>query len=146
MITIERMNEDNVSDVAYLESTNFSDGWSEQSLSEELSNENAVYLVAKDADTGKTVGAAGLIQSFNEGEILNVSVLTEYRRQSIAQTLMTELVNIGKERGITEFTLEVRENNTAARSLYEKMGFIFEGMRPSFYRNPTEGAAIYWLR
>ncbi len=146
MVTIERMNKDNVSDVAYLEKVNFSDGWSEKSLSEEIDNENALYLVAVDADCGKTVAAAGLIQSFDEGEILNVSVLSEYRRQNIAQKLMTELVNLGKERGITAFTLEVRENNVAARSLYEKMGFVFEGIRPSFYQNPTEGAAIYWLR
>lgn len=146
MVVIERMDKNNVSDVAYLEKVNFSDGWSEKSLEEELDNENALYLLARDVYSKRAVGAAGLIQSFDEGEILNVSVLSEYRRQNIAQTLLTELVNKGKERGIESFTLEVRENNLAARSLYEKMGFVFEGLRPSFYQNPTEAAAIYWLR
>lgn len=146
MITVERMNEDNVSDVAYLEKVNFTDGWSEQSLREETDNENAIYLVARDTDRNLVVGAAGLIQSFDEGEILNVSVLKEYRQQSVAMTLLKQLLEIGRERGICSFTLEVRENNAPARKLYEKIGFVCEGIRPSFYSNPTEGAAIYWLR
>ena len=59
---------------------------------------------------------------------------------------MTELVKIGKEHGLIAFTLEVRENNAPARLLYEKVGFVLEGIRPNFYSNPKEGAAIYWLR
>lgn len=146
MVKITEMNQENVAGVAYLEQINFNDGWSENSLREELDNEAALYLVAIDDETNEVVGAAGLIQSFDEGEILNVSTNPKYRRKSIAYNLMTELVIKGKERGINAFTLEVREGNVPARSLYEKIGFVYEGTRPNFYNNPTEGAAIYWLR
>ena len=140
------MDETNVSGVAQLERENFTDGWSENSLREELDNEDAIYLAAIDSDTGKVVAAAGLICSFDEGEILNVSVKQDYRRNHLAERIMTELVKIGKEHGLIAFTLEVRENNAPARLLYEKVGFVLEGIRPNFYSNPKEGAAIYWLR
>lgn len=146
MIKIERMNEENVTGVAYLESINFNDGWSEKALREELENESALYLVAVDEATGQVVGAAGFIQSFDEADIMNVSTMPEFRRQSIGERIMTELVIEGKKRGITAFTLEVREGNVPARALYEKLGFKYEGTRPGFYTNPDEGAAIYWLR
>ena len=39
--------------------------------------------------------------------------------------------------------LEVRESNSAARSLYEKLGFQQTGRRKSYYANPIEDAILY---
>ena len=44
------------------------------------------------------------------------------------------------------FTLEVRVSNTAALRLYEKFGFVSEGIRPGFYERPREDANIMWKR
>ena len=139
------MDSDNVSGVAELEKQNFSDGWSETALREELDNPYAMYLVAIDEDSN-VVGAAGYIQSMDEADIMNVSVLESVRRQGIASKLLTRLIDIGKERGINAFTLEVREANTSARALYEKFGFENAGVRKDFYTNPADNAVIYWLR
>ena len=103
------MDSDNVSGVAELEKQNFSDGWSEASLREELDNPYALYLVALD-DSDIVIGAAGLIQSMDEADIMNVSVAKDVRRQGIASKLLTTLLDEGKKRGINAFTLEVRDN------------------------------------
>ena len=87
-----------------------------------------------------------MIISIDTADIMNVSVKEEYRRKGLASNLLEALFEEGKKRGVKDFTLEVRENNHAARKLYEKKGFVFEGIRPNFYSNPAEGAAIYWLR
>ncbi|MBO7374386.1 MAG: ribosomal protein S18-alanine N-acetyltransferase [Lachnospiraceae bacterium] len=139
------MDSDNVSGVAELEKQNFSDGWSEASLREELDNPYALYLVALD-DSDVVIGAAGLIQSMDEADIMNVSVAKDARRQGIASKLLTALLDEGKKRGINAFTLEVRETNTSARALYEKFGFENAGTRKDFYTNPADNAVIYWLR
>ena len=139
------MDSDNVSGVAELEKQNFSDGWSEASLREELDNPYALYLVALD-DSDRVIGAAGLIQSMDEADIMNVSVAKDARRQGIASKLLTALLDEGKKRGINAFTLEVRETNTSARALYEKFGFENAGTRKDFYTNPADNAVIYWLR
>ena len=48
--------------------------------------------------------------------------------------------------GIGDCTLEVRASNHAAIALYEKAGFKTEGIRPGFYENPADDAAIMWRR
>ena len=48
-----------------------------------------------------------------------------------------------KVKEVKSLFLEVRENNTAARKLYEKTGFVEVGMRKNYYSNPTENAVLY---
>lgn len=146
MFITEKMNETNVEGIAKLEKENFSDGWSLNSLKEEINNPNACYYVLRDDENGKVAAAAGMIISIDTADIMNVSVKEEYRRKGLASKLLATLLEEGRKKGVKDFTLEVRENNHAARELYEKTGFVFEGIRPKFYSNPTEGAAIYWLR
>ena len=146
MFVTEKMNETNVEGIAELEKENFSDGWSLKSLKEEINNPDACYYAVRDDENNKIVAAAGMIVSIDTADIMNVSVKEEYRRKGLASNLLEALFEEGKKRGVKDFTLEVRENNHAARELYEKKGFVFEGIRPKFYSNPAEGAAIYWLR
>jgi hydroxylamine reductase (hybrid-cluster protein) len=60
--------------------------------------------------------------------------------------MLEELLRLGAERGITAYTLEVRVSNAPAIRLYEKFGFVSEGIRPGFYEKPTEDAMIMWRR
>ncbi len=48
--------------------------------------------------------------------------------------------------GRTAATLEVRRSNTAARALYEGLGFAVEGIRRDYYQDPREDAVILWKR
>ena len=52
----------------------------------------------------------------------------------------------GCRAGLNAYTLEVRVSNTAAIGLYEKLGFVSEGIRPNFYEKPAEDAMIMWKR
>ena len=146
MYIIEKMNEANVAGIAELEKENFSDGWSLDSLKEEINNPYALYFAVKDDETGEVIAAAGMIVSIDTADIMNVSVKESYRRKGLASLLLDTLFEEGSKVGVKDYTLEVRENNIAARTLYEKKGFVLEGIRPSFYSNPAENAAIYWLR
>ena len=60
--------------------------------------------------------------------------------------MLTELMRLAKQRGVKDFTLEVRSGNEAAIRLYEKLGFQMEGIRKGFYSNPREDALILWKR
>lgn len=144
MLTIVRMTPEITEAAAELEKENFTTPWSAQAFLEELANENAVYLTAFAEDC--LVGVCGMIISYDEADIMNVSVRQNWRRQGIAEQMLEQLLAIGRERGVKAFTLEVRKSNDAAIRLYEKAGFVYEGVRPRFYTNPTEDAAIYWLR
>jgi len=46
--------------------------------------------------------------------------------------------------GICARTLEVRESNKEAISLYLKCGFVVKGRRPLYYTDTHEDALIMW--
>ena len=113
MFITEKMNETNVEGIAELEKENFSDGWSLNSLKEEINNPNASYFVIRDDENGKVVATAGMITSIDTADIMNVSVKEEYRRKGLASKLLATLLEEGRKKGVKDFTLEVGENNHA---------------------------------
>ena len=54
-------------------------------------------------------------------EIAFVSVLKEYRRQGVAETIINHIIKLNL---YDKYLLEVADNNTSAIKLYEKLGFI----------------------
>ena len=103
-----------------------------------------------DDDIDKDVsilGCAGFFSVLGEGNICNIVVRKSFRRLGIGDRLVRSMIKRGRETfGIEAYTLEVRVSNKAARDLYERIGFVNEGIRPGFYEKPVEDACIYWLR
>ncbi|MCD7752030.1 MAG: ribosomal protein S18-alanine N-acetyltransferase [Lachnospiraceae bacterium] len=141
---IRFMEETDVPDVAAIEAASFSEPWSEASFRQILKREDALYLTA--VSDGCIAGMCGLLIGPYEAEVFNVAVSPQFRGQGIAGRMFAELLRRGGERGVRNFTLEVRVSNQAAIRLYEKNGFVREGIRPRFYSNPEEDALIMWRR
>lgn len=130
--------------LAQLEREIFSLPWSERAFAELLEHEYNLYLVAN--VDGIPIGCAGLTVLGNEGDIDKVMVREDCRAQGVAYRMLRQLMAEAEKRGVTEFTLEVRTGNRAAIRLYEKLGFVSEGIRPKFYEKPVEDALIMWRR
>ena len=141
MIKIVPMNPGHVARIAEIEKQCFgADAWSERSVSSELNNALALWLVAE--DEGAVVGYVGSQTVFPETDMMNVAVLPERRREGIAEVLIDSLITELKRMGSSSLTLEVRVSNLPAVSLYQKLGFCQVGRRPNYYRNPREDALI----
>ncbi|MBQ3899057.1 MAG: ribosomal protein S18-alanine N-acetyltransferase [Lachnospiraceae bacterium] len=143
-ITIRKLKESDIAELARIERESFSRPWSEESFRELLTLDYARYLVAE-AD-GEIAGSAGMRVVYGEGDIDNVVVDRKYRGNGIAKALISELIALGESEGIKEFTLEVRVSNAAAIRVYENAGFTSAGVRPRFYEDPVEDALIMWRR
>ena len=138
---IVKMNDAHVASVAAIEKECFGlDAWSEKSVASELTNKLSLWLVAVDGD--RVAGYVGSQTVCGETDMMNVAVTADYRRQGLGEKLVLELVEELKAIGSQCLTLEVRDSNTPARSLYEKLGFIQTGLRKNYYRNPKEDAYI----
>lgn len=88
---------------------------------------------------GEVVGfVVWRITAPGEGEILNLAVWPERRRQGVATRLLESVL---RQPGYSWF-LEVRESNLPARNLYEKLGFREVGRRPCYYRDTGESAVV----
>ena len=137
------MTEQHIPAIAGIERQCFSDPWSERALAEELNVPSAVFLTAL-AD-GEVAGYMGVHHLGDCAYVCNVAVAPEFRRRSVASSLMEAHILKAREAGMSEITLEVRSSNAAALALYEKFGFRCLGTRPNFYTNPKEHAEIYTL-
>ena len=136
------MQEEDLDAVAQIEKQTFSQPWSRKGFEDALKQEAALYLVAYEEE--KLAGYCGLLQSFDEADITNVAVAERFRGRGVATELLEQLFLRGYERGIENYTLEVRTGNTPAIRLYEKLGFERSGIRPDFYEKPREDALIMW--
>ena len=138
---IVKMNESHVASVAAIEKECFGrDAWSEKSVSGELTNALALWLVAVERET--VAGYVGSQTVCNETDMMNVAVTADFRRQGIGEKLVTALVEELKAIESHSLTLEVRASNTPAQAMYEKLGFAEVGRRPRYYQNPKEDALI----
>ncbi len=138
-ITILPMNASHIAALAQLETLCFADPWSETALQEELNNPCSHFLTA--LIDSRVVGYLGCHHVADEAFIANVAVFPSARRCGVARALLHGAIEQGV--GLSRLTLEVRQSNTAAISLYESLGFTKDGVRPRFYTHPTEDACIY---
>ena len=143
-IEIRTLRFEDVEALAAIEAESFSMPWSKQDFEDLLKHDYCYYLVAL-AD-GEVAGCCGYTKSFNEGNIDNVVVAPRFRGCGIAQRMLENLLARGNAAGVDDFTLEVRVSNTVAIHVYEKLGFVSEGIRPRFYEKPVEDANIMWRR
>ena len=68
------------------------------------------------------------------GHVISIAVLPEYRRRGIAKALLTQAMKALKEEyRCGEIYLEVRVSNTAAISLYQKLGFRIVKVSKRYY-------------
>ncbi len=79
----------------------------------------------------------------DEREILNIAVAEPYRRLRIGERLLRSMMD-NPVKG--EIFLEVRESNTGAQRLYERVGFQTIGRRPNYYDDPPETALIMRIK
>ncbi|MBS4960396.1 MAG: ribosomal protein S18-alanine N-acetyltransferase [Clostridiales bacterium] len=142
MYKIKRMTEEHIDDVAEIEKECFTIAWTKEDFDREMKNNMAYYFVAE--SEGKIVGYAGLWHVVNEGQITNVAVLEEYRKQGIGAAFMEAFIDLAKRLEMIGLTLEVKISNLEAQRLYTRYGFRPEGFRKHYYQDTGEDAVIMW--
>lgn len=139
MITIAKMSREHLSDVAAIEKMSFSMPWSVESLELMLTDQASALVALED---GRVLGYVGMMCVLDEGQIINVAVHPDARRCGVGRSLMQAAEAYAKERGIVFLSLEVRESNIAARSMYSSLGWEEQGIRKGFYSHPVENACV----
>ena len=113
-------------------------GWTGTGLLTYLMRDDTLFLVAEEAS--EVVGYVGLLMVPEESDILNIAVRSDRKRRGIATKLMAAMEKEAAGHGVTVFHLEVRAGNGAALALYERLGFLKDGIRRNYYTEPVEDA------
>jgi [ribosomal protein S18]-alanine N-acetyltransferase len=114
-----------------LHAVSFARGWGAPEIAALLCDRSVITHVYKVGHT-----ASGFIMSryaLDEAEILSVAVHPKERGRGIASELlamhMPQLIQLG----VRSLFLEVAEDNTSARKLYARFGFMEKGRRKGYY-------------
>ena len=66
----------------------------------------------------------------------------KHRKKGYGNLILEGFEELCKRLAIAYISLEVRESNEAAISLYKKFGFEITGRRKRFYKAPVEDALV----
>lgn len=126
-----------LTEVAQIAACSFSDPWSFALFEAAFAQGNTQIWAALVGDM--LVGYLVLQRLGEEQSVDDIAVLPAYRRRGIAEQLLQTAHAAFQD---SNFILEVREHNTAAIALYQKLGYEQVGFRKRYYTNPAEGAVL----
>ena len=139
MILREMLVED-LEQVMKIEHQLFSVPWTKEGYFTFLTRDDTMFLVVE--EKGKILGYCGLLMVLDEGDVTNVAVCRERQREGIGSFLVSSLLRLAGDQGISMIHLEVRSGNETAIRLYERLGFQRDGIRRNYYSDPEEDAVL----
>jgi ribosomal-protein-alanine N-acetyltransferase len=137
---IREMSLEDVQAVWEMEQMCFPDPWSIDSIKEGFFNRFDTWIVLEEEE--EFLGYCAFRILAGEGELFRIAVLPAFRGRGLSKKLMEYLVKYSSKMNAFSISLEVRESNIIAKNLYKTYGFLEEGIRKAYYRNPCESAII----
>ena len=130
-MTLRAWKKEDLGKIAELEKVCFSDPWSVEEFESSFSLPFFQGVLVE--DEGKIVAYACAVVVFEDGDIANVAVSPQYRKQGLGKAMLVELEAQAKAKGCERLFLEVREFNSPAIGLYSGFGFEKISLRKHYY-------------
>ena len=143
-VNIRKMTEADVPAVVELDQISFSLPWPERSFRFEVADNPASRCWVAEMDE-RIVGMIVAWLFVDEVHIATIATHPDFRRQGIAQKLLTHTLRYTSDEGAVTSFLEVRESNLAAQEMYRKFGYENTGLRKRYYKDNDEDAILMTL-
>ena len=143
---IRRMKEDDLPAVRAIEGLSFSNPWSDNTFRGEIQNtpvSSPLVVVRRPGE--EVVGYIIYWQIRDDVQVNNIAVHPECRGLGLGEAMMRFAIAKVRAAGAEFMTLEVRQSNVAAVTLYKKLGFEVLGTRKNYYTKPDEDAYVLGL-
>jgi ribosomal-protein-alanine N-acetyltransferase len=143
---VRRMREGDLPAVQAIEVLSFSNPWSDNTFRGEIQNTSiSSPLVVVRRPAGEVVAYIVYWQIRDDVQINNVAVHPDHRGLGLGEAMLRYAIAKVRAAGAGFVTLEVRQSNTAAVTLYKKLGFEILGTRKNYYTKPDEDAHVMGL-
>jgi ribosomal-protein-alanine N-acetyltransferase len=143
---IRRMKENDLAAVRTIEALSFSNPWSDNTFRGEIQNTSISFPLVVVRRPGDEVIAYIIFwQIRDDVQVNNLAVHPDCRGLGLGEVMMRFAIAKVRAAGASFMTLEVRPSNTAAVTLYKKLGFGILGTRKNYYTKPEEDAFVMGL-
>lgn len=138
---IREMQVDDVERIVELEHQLFTSVWSRNDfLYEILDNHFSHNFVLEDGN--KIIGYVGVWIMYEQSQITTIGIDSDYQRKGYGELLMKEVIDFARQLECEVMSLEVRQSNQKAISLYKKLGFEKQAIRKNYYQDNHEDAFL----
>jgi ribosomal-protein-alanine N-acetyltransferase len=141
-IEIRRLGLSDLNSIDSIEQRAYRTPWSRSMFASELAKASSICLGAFDGD--RLIGYAVNSRYVDAWHVMNVAVDPDFQRRGIASRLLEHLFEVTRDDQRRGYTLEVRISNENAIALYERLGFVRQGLRRGYYTDNREDALIMW--
>ncbi len=141
----EQMQLDDLDEVLDIERLCFRSPWTPDLFVNEFFNPRSKQRVARQKEEPHVLGYLIYWTVLDEAHLMNVAVSPDFRRQGIGEMLLRSMLEECRSSGHIHVTLEVRESNIEAISLYERFDFVAVGKRKNYYQADNEDAILMEL-
>jgi ribosomal-protein-alanine N-acetyltransferase len=140
----EPLTEELISVLEAIEHEAYPEPWTTGMFRDEIRNRNSHFFIAYAEST--LIGYAGFWLLLDDAHITSVTVEANYRGHGYGRQQLENLIAKSLNLDAQTLTLEVRESNHSARSLYESFGFNPIGLRRGYYAKSKEDAIVMQLK
>jgi tRNA threonylcarbamoyladenosine biosynthesis protein TsaB len=142
------MQEADLDTVVELEKRAHSHPWSRQHFADSLRSGYPAWLLWAQEPQHSEPSLLGYwvaMPGVDEAHLLNITVAPEHQRQGWGRFMLESLCVWARQHAAQHVWLEVRDSNHAARTTYERSGFVAVGVRKGYYpagRTAREDAIV----
>ncbi|MGB1090853.1 MAG: ribosomal protein S18-alanine N-acetyltransferase [Oceanobacter sp.] len=139
--TIRTATLDDLDAIMSIEKSSHSHPWAQSVMTGYLAKPGVISIIQLDKTP---VGFAVVTRVVGEAELLDIAVHPDYQGKGLGEELMNHVLELASQ-DCERLFLEVRESNTPAIQLYEKLGFCQVGVRRNYYPSEKgrEDALLY---
>ena len=141
-LALDRMRPEDLDEVLAIERASFTMPWSRGAFLYEMQQNRVARCWVAREDDNHVAGYLCLWEVADEVHITNVAVRPNARRQGIARSLLSSVLDNARARAFKIVVLEVRPSNHHALTLYESFGFRVVGRRHGYYYDTGEDALV----
>ena len=116
--------------------------WTRDQFAKELQGEFRRFFVVVEDESPDVLAYGGYWKAGPEAQITNLVVRPESRCRGIGRRILEFIMDCARGESCSVCTLEVRQSNRHAQSLYKAAGFQVKGQRPKIYQNPVDDALL----
>lgn len=135
------MKETDLPIVLELEEQLFTSTWKMDDFLYEM-NENPFSQMFVWEEYSEIVGYMGIWIIFEQAQLTNLAVNKKYQGKGYGRKLLEMGISLCQEAGCEIMTLEVRQSNVVAKSLYQSCGFEKVSVKKDYYQDNHEDADV----
>ncbi|MFP6614916.1 MAG: ribosomal protein S18-alanine N-acetyltransferase [Candidatus Hydrogenedentota bacterium] len=139
----EKLTEDLIPVLQLIEDEAYPEPWTTGMFRDETRNKNSFFYVAYIRDI--LIGYSGFWLLLDDAHITSVTVESDHRGCGYGREQLSHLIELARTHEALTITLEVRESNLTARTMYLDFGFKDIGFRKGYYAKSGEDAIVMQL-